>query len=78
MAISTIVIVILCLLLPLVFPSQHWFSVHGLAYLPISLSGLLLLIMISLSLSDHAEIFHWYDYGILALLLLYQGWKLIK
>lgn len=43
MSTSTIVIIILCLALPIIIPSQQWLIAHNLIYLPLILGGAFLL-----------------------------------
>lgn len=78
MSVSTIVIVILCIALPIIVPSQQWLIAHNLIYLPLILGGAFLLFMVALTLVKSGSIFNWYDYCIVILFCLYEGWTLIK
>lgn len=75
---STIVIVILCLALPIITPSNQWLIAHKLTYLPLILGGVFLLFMITFTLIISGSLFNWYDYCIVILFCLYESWKILK
>lgn len=78
MKIDTIIIGILCLILPVIMLSQQWLTAHKLTHLPLILGVVFLLFMIVLTLGISHSIFKWYDYSIIIVLCLYEGWRTIK
>ncbi|WP_233449219.1 hypothetical protein [Levilactobacillus suantsaii] len=78
MKMGTVIIIILCLVLPIITPSQQWLTAHKLTYLPLSVGIIFLLLMISLSLGVSGAIFSWYDYGIVSLVCLETSWQIVK